>query len=214
MKYKAVIFDLDGTLVHTAPEYRYKVVGDTLKEMGVDSYLKEYVDRLWFESDREKIVREYFGQDPVLFWKIYTKNEKAEVRKKYIKLYNDIDFLTYIRAKGRKTGVVTGSPENIVDLEIEKIGKEKFNSVIVARGFGGLKAKPDPEGLEKCLESLCISKHEAVFVGNAAEDTLAARSAGIMDVFLERGEYEFDLKKLKPSIVINSLYNLKILLDF
>lgn len=214
MTYKAVIFDLDGTLVHTAPEYRYKVIGDTLKEMGVTSYLKEHIDRLWFESDREKIVKECFGQDPLLFWKIYTKHEKAEVRKNFIRLYDDIDFLTRIKDEGRMIGIVSGSPENIVELEVGKIGKEKFNSVIVARGFGGIKAKPHPDGLKLCLESLNISKRDAIFVGNAEEDTIAAQSAGVMDVFIERGEHKFDLDKLKPTLVINSLYNLRTLLDF
>lgn len=214
MKYKAVIFDLDGTLVHTAPEYRYKVIGETLREMGVDSYLNEHIDRVWFESDREKIIKDCFGQDPLLFYEIYTKNEKTEIRKNFIKLYDDIDFLTHIKNKGYKTGIVTGSPKHIVDLEVGKIGKEKFNSIIVARGFGGIKAKPHPDGLEKCLESLSVAKHEAIFVGNGEEDTLAAQSAGITDVFIERGEYDFDLKKLKPSVVISSLYKLKSVLDF
>lgn len=214
MRYKAIIFDLDGTLVHTAPEYRYKVIGDTLKEMGVNFYLNEHIDRLWFETDREKIVQECFGQKPEDFWKIYTKNEKVEIRKNFIKLYHDIDFLTHIRDKGHKTGVVTGSPEHITALEIGMIGKEKFDSVIVARGFGGVRSKPHPEGLEKCLEDLGLDKKEAIFVGNGAEDILAAQSAGIMDVFIDRGEHVFDLKKLKPSQAIDTLYDLKDIFGF
>lgn len=214
MPYKAVIFDLDGTLVHTAPEYRYKVIGDTLREMGVDSFLMEHIDKLWFETDREKIVQEYFGQKPEDFWKIYTRNEKIEQRKKFIKIYDDIDFLFHLKNAGYKTGVVTGSPEHIADMEIGMIGKENFNSIIVARGFGGIKAKPHPEGLEKCLDALCLEKDEAIFVGNGAEDILAAQNAGLMDVYIRRGEYEFDLNKLNPSRTINSLHELKDIFGF
>jgi len=212
MSYKAIIFDLDGTLIHTAPEYRYKVIGDTLKELGVDSFLREHIDKLWFGTDREKIVQDCFGQKPENFWKIYAKNEKVEHRKKFIKPYNDIDFLIHLKKAGHKIGIVTGSPEHIVDLEIGMLGKENFNSVILARGFGGVKAKPHPEGLEKCLESLCIAKHEAIFVGNGEEDMMAAQSAGVLDVFIERGEYNFDLKKVKPSVKISSLFELRDLL--
>jgi pyrophosphatase PpaX len=214
MPYKAVIFDLDGTLVHTAPEYRYKVIGETLKELGVFNFLPEHADMLWFETKRNEIIRRYFYRDPEMFWKIYSEKENAESRRQHIRLYDDIDFVTYVKSRGCKIGLVTGSPEHITDLEVGAIGREKFDSVVVARYSTGIKAKPHPEGLEKCLDFLCVERHEAIFVGNAEEDILAAKSAGIMDVYLQRGEYEFDLKKMNPSLSVSSLYELKSLPAF
>ena len=41
-KYKLVVFDLDGTLVHTTAEYRYFVVPQTLKDLG-KNFLKVIV---------------------------------------------------------------------------------------------------------------------------------------------------------------------------
>jgi len=214
MKYKAVIFDLDGTLIHTAPEYRYKIIGDTLRELGVFIYSMEHIDRVWFETERDEIIIKYFKLEPAIFWQTYTKNENIELRKQFIKAYEDIDFLDYARNIGCRTGVVTGSPKHIVDLEIGTIGKEKFDSVVVARYDSGIRSKPHPHGLEECLKHLDAKKHEVIFIGNAEEDIFAARNAGILDVFIKRGEHEFDLDVIKPSIIINSLYELKNLPGF
>lgn len=213
MKYRAVIFDLDGTLVHTEPEYRYKIIGDTLRELGVIYFSPEHMDMLWFETERNKIIKKCFGQEPEIFWKVYTKKESVELRKQFIKAYADIDFILRLKEIGYKTGIVTGSPEHIVDLEVGMLGKEHFDSVVVARNSAGIMPKPHPHGLEKCIKSLNIQKHESLFVGNAEEDILTAKNAGVSDVFLERGEYKFEFGGIKPSTRINSLYKLRYLLN-
>ena len=74
--------------------------------------------------------------------------------------------------------------------------------------------KPHPEGLEKCLNALGAKKQESLFIGNAEEDVLTAKNAGILDVFLRRGEYDFKLDKIRPSVIIDSLYGLRSVLSF
>lgn len=217
MSYKTLIFDLDGTLVHTAPEYRYQIVGETLKKLGTKDYSTDHIDQFWFEMDRDRIIKKYFGQEPEIFWKVYTEYENVQLRRQFIKLYHDVDFVHHLKDTGYKIGVVTGSPHHITDLEIGMIGKDKFDSVVVARHSkedSPLEGpKPNPWGIEKCLSALGGKKEESLYVGNAEEDVLAARNAGILDVYVERGEYKFDLDSLKPSVLINSLYDLKGLLN-
>lgn len=213
MKYKAVIFDLDGTLIHTDPEYRYKVVGDTLKELGVLSFKYSHADQFWFETDRDEIIKRCFRQEPKFFWEIYTKKERTETRRRFIKAYSDIACVGKLKEAGYKIGIVTGSPEKITALEVSVLGKQNFDSVVIARRSTGI-PKPRPEGLEKCLSALGAKKQEGLFVGNAEEDVLTAKNAGILDVFLERGEYDFKLDKIQPSMIINSLYGLRSILNF
>ncbi len=67
MTYRAVLFDLDGTLVHTAPEHRYKLVGQTLKKLGVN-VPSSSIDKFWFEGRRNTVIKEHFGLEPDLFW--------------------------------------------------------------------------------------------------------------------------------------------------
>jgi len=212
MKYKAVIFDLDGTLVHTTPEYRYKVVPQTLTEFGVIAS-KENIDKFWFgHPDREIVIRDHFGVAPELFWKEFRKNDDINLRIKESRTYPDIDFLAELKEKGYKLGIVTGAPEHIAYPEIKLIGEDNFDSIILAHEFKGIRSKPDPQGLFECLKILKLRPEEVIFVGNGDEDILAAKNAGIFDVLLLRGEHDFI--KQAPSVFINSLYELrKILAD-
>jgi HAD superfamily hydrolase (TIGR01549 family) len=208
MKYEAVIFDLDGTLVHTMPEYRYKIVGQTLKDLGTTSS-NHIIDRFWFEARRNDIIKNHFGLEPELFWKTYSPYDTEELRKQFTKLYDDIDFIKELRKNGYKLGIVTGAPNHIASLEIGML-KEDFDSVIIAKTVNGIKPKPHPPGLESCLNLLGVDKSKAIYVGNADEDVTAAKNAKVFDVLLIRGEHEFP--GIKPSLRIHSLYELRKLL--
>jgi len=209
MAYKAVVFDLDGTLVHTTPEYRYLIVGQTLKDLGAISS-NHHIDRFWFEARRDEIIIKDFKLEPELFWQTFRKNDAPELRKQFTKPYNDIDFLDELRQKDYKTGIVTGAPINIASLEIEMLDKNNFDAIIIAHTSNGFKPKPHKHGLEECLNLLKINKDEAIYVGNSNEDVETARNAQVFDVFLERGEYKF--LDINPSLRIYSLYDLRQLL--
>ncbi len=209
MPYKAVIFDLDGTLVHTKPEYRYKIVGQTLKEMGTTSS-NHHIDRFWFESGRNELIKNQFKLDPELFWEIYKKNEIPELREKFTELYDDIDFIKELKQKGFKIGIVTGALSNIAHVEINMLGKENFDEIIITLKENGVEYKPHPQGLLECLNKLGVKKEEAIYVGNSDEDVLTAKNAEVFDVLLNRGEHIFP--EINPTLTIKSLYELRKLL--
>ena len=210
MKYNAVIFDLDGTLVHTTPEYRYQIVGQTLKDFGATSS-NQNIDRFWFETRRDQIIKENFGLEPEQFWKTYRKYDTTELRKQLTKVYDDVNYVQELKMAGCKTGIVTGAPLPIAMLEIDMLGKENFDAIVVAHRLNGFMPKPHPQGLESCLELLGVNKSKAVYVGNADEDVETAKNAHVFDVLLLRGEYEF--QDIKSSMKIYSLYELRNLLE-
>ena len=209
MIYKAVIFDLDGTLVHTMPEYRYKIVGQTLKDFGIKAY-NEDIDSFWFESGRNKIIKNSFGIDPKLFWRRYHHYDDPELRKRLSRAYEDVDFIHELRMHGIKTGIVTGAPVRVASLEIDIIGKENFDGIVFARQSNGIRPKPDPHGIEECLNHLTVQKDETVYVGNSDEDLMTAKNAQVFDVLLFRGEHKFP--ETQSSLTIYSLYELRELL--
>ncbi len=213
MAYKAVVFDLDGTLVHTSPEYRYKVVFQVLNNLGAlpSAFSNHNIDRFWFEAARDEIIKTLFGLEPELFWKEFQKYDTTELRKQFTRLYDDIDFIKELRKSGYKIGIVTGAPMHIASLEIGMLGHDNFDAVVVAHSSNGFKPKPNPHGLYECLKLLGISKSEAVYVGNVDEDIETAKNAEVFDVLLLRGENEH--RNAKPSMVINSLYELRQLLE-
>ncbi len=209
MKYEAVLFDLDGTLIHTTPQYRYEVVGSVLKHFA-KPFSKTLIDRFWFESHRNNLITKHLGIDPKEFWLMYEKHEVVQKRRLHIHAYSDVEFVSFIRKLGIKTGIVTGAPRHIAEMEIGLLGFEKFDHYTVARYSEGIKAKPDPQGLHECLQKLDVSASKAMFIGNGQEDIDAAKAAGLFDVHIERKEYPLP-KKTIPSLQINSLFELKAL---
>jgi phosphoglycolate phosphatase-like HAD superfamily hydrolase len=210
MKYKAIIFDLDGTLVHTLSEYRYMVVGKTLKEFGQNATEKN-IDRFWFEGDRDTIIKEIFHVEPKKFWHAFRTHDNNIIRTQHTKPYEDIKAIHELKAKGFLIGIVTGAPTHIAELEINLIGKERFDCIICAHEDNGYKIKPDPHGIIECMKKLGVNNNEAVYVGNADEDVEAARNAKVLDVLIDRDEH--DIKHIKPRFKIKSLHELHNILE-
>jgi len=206
MKYKAVLFDLDGTLVYTLPEYRYLTVGKTLRELGV-SCSEHLMDMFWFRGDRDSIIQEHFGIKPDLFWKSFRKYDNPKLRAEMTKPFEDIDFLNELRSKDYKLGIVTGAPVNIAYPEIELIGKDNFDAIVIASGSNGITPKPHPHGVLECLSMLGIKNRRSIGVGNSDEDIEAFVSAGVYDVLVDRKEHEYPL--IPARVIINSLYELR-----
>lgn len=206
MVVKAIIFDLDGTLAYTAPEYRYLIVGKALQELGVIPS-NNHIDMFWFGAERDKIIKECFGLEPERFWRRYRQHDNLALRTQFTKVYDDVVFIQELRQRGYKIGLVTGAPSHIANLEIGMLGKENFDAIVFSNPSAGIKEKPHPQGLEKCLSLLGVQRNEAVYVGNGDEDIMMAKEAQVFDVLVNRGEHSF--LTTKPSLEVSSLYGLR-----
>jgi beta-phosphoglucomutase-like phosphatase (HAD superfamily) len=212
--FKAVIFDLDGTLVYTEPAYRLKTVGSTIQELGVKPKVdtETFVDKFWFEENRDEIIDKYLGVDPKFFWEVFRKYDLPEVRRKFTKPYEDVGIICELKDSGYKTGIVTGSPEHIARMELELLGGENFDVIIIANlEVNRIRPKPDPHGIELCLDRLGVPFASSVYVDNSIGGILAAREANVYDVMIDRKEYCCK-SEVKPRMVIESLNDLKSIL--
>lgn len=91
-KYTLLVFDLDGTLVHTTAEYRYFVVPKVLERLGQDAakITLKSIDKFWFDGDRESTISEHFKVDPYKFWKTYHKYDLPQTGKRFTRHYEDV----------------------------------------------------------------------------------------------------------------------------
>jgi HAD superfamily hydrolase (TIGR01549 family) len=208
---KAVMFDLDGTLVYTNWSYRYNVVKQIINDLRGTIKDIHDINRFWFKSGRNDFIITNFNLEPELFWEKYVQYDLPEERIKYTKPFPDVDFIKKLKEQRYKTGIVTGSPRHIASAEIKLLGEDNFDEVVFAHHSNGILPKPNPHGLEKCMELLGVSKEESIYVGNSDEDIFASRNAGVLDVLIMRGEHDFSF--VNPSGKINSLYELGFLFD-
>ncbi len=204
MEYEAFIFDLDGTLVETTAKGRYAIIGGVLNELGVTASNAD-IDAFWFGLDRAGTVKKRFGVEPALFFDVYHKHDTVETRGPHVKPYEDVGIVQSLKVRGYKTGIVSGVMRAIAEHERGLIGHEHFDITVLARTSEGSMPKPHPHGLVECLKMLGVQPQNSIYVGNAEEDVLMARAAGVHDVLIDRDEHTH---KTEASMVIRSLYEL------
>ncbi len=205
---EAVIFDSDGTLVYTKPDYRYLIVGRVLDEFR-KPFTNPQIDDFWFLSDeaRQGIITELWRLNPEeQFWPSFRKCDKVELRTKYTEPYGDVGILQVLRERGKKTGIVSSAPRHIIKLELQMLN-HSFGSVVRAQPADGVEQKPSPDGLLKCIKEIGTSPPKTVYVGNGRQDMEMARNAGVYGILIERGEYDFG--EIEADKTITSLEELR-----
>lgn len=202
---KTILFDLDGTLVRTTSEGRYSIIRTVLKKLTTQPVSDEMIDAFWFGAYRNEIIKNEFKVDQNSFWRIYWQVHTAELTKQHSMPYDDSAILQTLKEKGFVLAVVTGATPLVAACEIDFLGSNLFDAIILARESHGSHPKPDPHCLNLCLEKLNIQAKEAVYVGNADEDILTARAAGVLDIIVDRNECPL---LIKPSILLGSLEEL------
>jgi HAD superfamily hydrolase (TIGR01549 family) len=192
-KYKHISFDLDGTLVHTILEYRHKIVPIVVNKLGGN--IKEYssIDRFWFESGRDQIIKNEFNLEPQIFWELFRKIDTPIERSRHTTAYSDAEeAIKKLKADNKVISIITGAPHWIAEMEIKKLNDIRYDFYLSIFD-SNFKEKPDPKSLFYVLKKLSLEPRDTLYVGNSNEDAYYAKNANVDFLYLERKEHEFDL---------------------
>lgn len=186
MKYKGIIFDLDGVICFT-DRYHYQAWKKTADEIGV--YFDETINNRLRGVSRmdslniilERAERTYSDQE---------KRELAEKKnQRYIELLMQMspadlteevkETLKKLRKKGYKLAI--GSSSKNTKLILERLGLDNFFDS-VSDGTNITRSKPDPEVFLKAAEYLKLKPEECLVVEDALAGIGAAVSGGFDSV--------------------------------
>lgn len=202
-KIKAIVFDLDGTLLNTLPDlhnsvnYALDKFGLPLRsESEVRSYLgnglKALAERA-LPEDKKELLEEFF---PVL--KAYYDEHKNDETAPYDKVK---EMLSAVKEQGYKTAIVS----NKYDEAVQELKEQTFTGTIdFALGEkSGIPAKPAPDGVWYAIERLKVERDECVYVGDSEVDLLTAKNAGLRCVAVSWGfrDKDFLIEKGATSII-------------
>ena len=189
-----VLFDLDGTLVDTAPDL-IRAHNHVMKKFGYPSKsideLKNAVGRgakammakdngkwQWFD---EKIQNEMTGE----FISFYGKNIVNEST-----LINGVkEFLKWCKEENISMAVCTNKTEHLAIDLLKKIGIYDYFEYV--SGYNTFEyCKSDPRHLLKTIEILDGDKNKSIMIGDSETDANAAKAAEIPVILLENGYTE------------------------
>jgi phosphoglycolate phosphatase len=183
----AVLFDLDGTLIDSAPDIA-GALNDLLTEEGRHPYVLAEVRRMVGEGVHRLIEKAFgeTGRTDILadrFVELY--NPRASLLTQPVE--GAFAALDAFRAAGIPMAVCTNKPDESALQVLSDLDLLPYFSVVLG-GTCGLPKKPDPAILLEAARRLGVKAAECLMIGDALPDVDAARAAG-MPVWLVRSGY-------------------------
>lgn len=174
-KYKAILYDVDGTLLDTLKMNIFPLLR-ILHEEGRTEFTYESILK-YFTYPGRKVLDELKINNPDDVYKRWVKyvNEYEEEASAFPGI---IDLLVKIESMGIIQAVVSAKSTNQYRIDVVSKGLDSFMSARVL-AEDTEKHKPDPEPLIKCCEMLGLKSKEVCYVGDAYSDYLASQAAGI-----------------------------------
>lgn len=205
---KAIIFDLDGTLLNTIGTIKY--------------YCDKALQKYGFSAVPEKEYKIMVGNGASLlveramsYTRQWTAEEFDNVFEEYNREYNsDTLYLTApydgieamlrrLKEEGIKLAVLSNKPDfATVDVVNTIFGKGLFD--IVRGAVDGVPLKPDPSAVLDIMRELGVDAREAVFVGDTKVDIATGKNAGLYSIGVLWGfRDEAELTAAGADVIIN-----------
>ena len=193
---KAVIFDLDGTLLNTLEDlanasnfslrscgYNEHPIKDYIRFVGSGRYI--LMKRILPEEDKnneeaiEKVLKlfdEYYGE------------HMHDTTKPYDGIY---ELIKELKIKNIKLAVVSNKPDEFAGETVNRYFGNDFEITYGQRPNHAV--KPDPKTVYEVMEYLNVTKEECIYVGDSDVDMKTAQNAGVKSIGVAwgfRGEEE------------------------
>jgi phosphoglycolate phosphatase len=195
-----ILFDLDGTLVNTAPDLM-RAHNHVMQHFGYPTKSTKEIKNLLGQGAGAMIGRSIWGQAKKEFGKV----EDEKVKKKMVELFVDFygknivkestliegvkEFLIWAKEKKIAMAVCTNKTEYLaVDL-LKKIGIYDFFEYVAGHNTFDY-CKPDPRHLTSVIEILDGDVNNSLMIGDSETDANAAKNAGIPVILMEDGYTE------------------------
>ena len=209
----AVVFDLDGTLVHSIPDLA-AALSEILAEEGL-AEVPESAAAMMMGDGVAKLVERGFAHAG----KNLGASELAALVERFIARYGErptrltkpypdvIDTLRHLREAGHRLAVCTNKHLSLTETILRELSMDGFFGAVLG-GDSLPTRKPAPEPLLTALERLGMPTGNAVMVGDSHNDVVAARAAEMMSIVVSYGYCRDGAANLSADRVIDDFSDL------
>ena len=211
---RAVIFDMDGTLIDSMDLY-HAIIRDLVETLGVRMIISR---ELLFESlsqgkklsdiifspdmeNREKTVEQFNTLAIRSFKEVFARGE--------VELIDGVNGLfENLRQRGFSLAIVTSSITEVVVPFLKAKNLHSHLNCVLGRSEAR-RLKPFPDPLLKCMKILNVAPSESVYVGDSIIDIQAGKAAGVRTVGVLTGATDLNrLRAETPDVILDSVGDL------
>jgi phosphoglycolate phosphatase len=216
---KAILFDLDGTLVETAPDlmaahnhvmekygYKKKPLTDIrfLAGRGAATMLLRSVDSQGNLTNQNKIDKQTHKEMTKEFIDYYALNiSKTSVINEGV-----IDFLKWCKEQKLHLAVCTNKMEHLTIKLLKEIKLYDYFDFIAGADTFNYR-KPDPQHITSILEILNISIENSIMIGDSETDADAAKAARVKFILVKGGYTEKNYDQIFHDHLVGSFTEIK-----
>ena len=195
-----ILFDLDGTLVDTAPDLM-RAHNHVMQKFGYPTKSTEEIRNLVGQGAGAMLGRSIWGQAKKEFGKVQDEKIKKEMVKDFVDFYgknivnestliNGVkEFLKWCKEENISMAVCTNKQEYLSNDLLKKIGIYDFFEYVAGSDTFDY-CKPDPRHLTNVIEILDGDIKKTIMIGDSETDANAAKAAEIPVILLENGYTE------------------------
>jgi phosphoglycolate phosphatase len=214
-----VLFDLDGTLVDTAPDLM-RAHNHVMKKFGYPTKSTDEIRNLVGQGAGAMLGRSIWGQAKKEFGKVQNEKIKKEMIDAFVDYYgkniinestliNGVkEFLKWCKEKNISMAVCTNKQEHLAIDLLKKIGiYDYFEYVAGSNTFDY--CKPDPRHLTNVIEILGGEIKRSIMIGDSETDANAGKNAGIPVILLEDGYTEKNTNEIYHNHLIKDFIGIE-----
>jgi len=209
---KAVLFDLDGTLVDTAPDLAAAL--NAVLRSHQQAELNYLEIRPVVSNGADALIKLAFGEALTTTKQLNLKNELIEHYQQNIAQHSVLfdgleDALVHLESKKIPWGIVTNKPEHLTLPLLKQMSLTSRAGCIVC-GDQVKNPKPHPEPIYLACQQLSVAPEHSIYIGDAERDIRAGRLAGLKTIACEFGYIpaSSDINTWRADLVIDSSINL------
>jgi len=214
-----ILFDLDGTLVDTAPDLM-NAHNHVMKKYGFPTKSTQEIRNLIGQGAGALIGRSIWGQAKKEFHSVEDKEIKDQMSKDFVNFYgkNIInestliegvkEFLKWCKTQNISMAVCTNKQEYLAIDLLKKIGiYDYFEYVAGSNTFDY--CKPDPRHLTSVIEILGGNLKKSLMIGDSETDANAAKAASLPVILLENGYTEKNTNEIYHNHLIKDFIDIE-----
>ena len=196
--YKAIIFDIDGTLLNTVDQNMYPLIRIIKEELGEDWTYEQVVP---FTANPGMKTMEILGirdkETVYARWVRYVNEYGPGAQP-----YDGIDALLDVaEEKGLKMGIVSSKRRKQYGIDMGRLGYDvRMDAAVLCEDTEH--HKPHPEPMLECLRRLGVEGKDALYLGDARTDMEAARAAGMDFAYASWGSF-FPMERSEPDFYLD-----------